>query len=192
MSVLEVLYLKNYYNNYLFKYVSKFVYYCYGRDTPVVGRKVQKEAATINSKRPAASCCKFVVVELHCLPGQQKFFMNSFGVTFKIEYFLSLLQTGFLFLVVLTTRLCALIAFVSILQQKLTEAQKRLPCCLHFCSNLMTPKIIRRQSLHHFFCRVRSFSDQFKQQIHNCVCYRYWQQLHINNRELSEQLIQKQ
>ena len=155
--------------------------------------EIWEEASAINSKRPAASCHNLVAVKLCHLPGQQIFFTNSFGVTSEIGHFWSLLWTRVLFLIVLTACLCALVVFVSILQQKSTEAHKRLLCHLHyFCSNSMTPKIIRRWSFHRYFCYVCYCSNHFKQQIHHwfrCCCP---QRLHIKNGELFKQLIPKQ
>ena len=133
--------------------------------------EVGEDAVTIDGNRLAASRCDLVAPELRRLPGRQIFFTDSFGVTSKIGNFLSLLQIGVLFLVVLTASLCALVVFVSILQQKSTEVQKRLLRHLHFHSNSMTPKIIRRQSIHRFFHCVCSRFNQFEQWIQECVSY---------------------
>ena len=100
-----------------------------GEDTSVAGRgSPRRSAVAIDSERPSTSCCNLVTVKLRYLPRRWMFFTNSSSVTSKTGHVLSLLQTSVLCLVVLTANICALVVFISILQQRSTEAQKRLLC----------------------------------------------------------------
>ena len=80
---------------YIHKYASKYVY-TWERTDLLWAEKVWEQAATINSKSLATSCCNLVTVKLRSPPGQRILFHSSFIVSSKTGKVPDLLQTDLL------------------------------------------------------------------------------------------------